>query len=82
MFVPLLWCEEPCAILYTLRDSSYVIDLPEAWGDVAAVNVYYMDRLGRGDPELVQEAYPLRDGKLYFLVEGRHTCLIRPLRKR
>ena len=82
MFVPLLWCEEPCAILYTLRDSSYVIDLPEAWGDVAAVNVYYMDRLGRGEPELVQEAYPLRDGKLYFLVEGRHTCLIRPLRKR
>ena len=78
MFVPLFWRDEPCAIMYSFRDSMFDITFPESWGKVTSVNIYYMDRLGHREPELINENYPVNGGTMIIFNDCRRTCLVRP----
>ncbi len=78
MFVPMLWCDEPCAMMYSFRDSMFNIVFPESWGNVSSVDIYYMDRLGRYEPKLIHKNYPVNNGMMVIFNDGRRTCIVRP----
>lgn len=78
MFVPLLFKEDREIVLYSFRDTAIGIKLPSGWEDVESVDLYYLDPLGKCEPEAEKIDVKIKDGYLMMGEETRCAYLIKP----
>lgn len=71
LMIPVFWKKEREMILYGFRETYFSVKLPSAWNDVTAVDLYYIDPLGKEEPRLEIEAFPITDGTLAISADTR-----------